>query len=773
MSMELRYAGEFLSKGGTAWRCEILQEADLPFDEVGELAFPAGEPLILEWPERSKEEPLCGSTATLTVISPGDRTYADLYTVKPGTIRLDVYRAGVLYWSGCLDPEFYEEPYDRGSGYDVTLTFSDFGILDRIRCGLEGMPTLESYFQEALSASGLNYVRIRRLISTQFPDGSPLELEDIKVRSDNFIDEDGNGSSWAEVLSGILQPLALRMVQSEGEIVLYDLNAAAGEDPDEIEWDGTGSSMGTDRVYNRIVVTFSPYGDKNLSTGDMEYTDTHGPEWTNLGIYKSDVLYNGQPPEDPNEAPECYSFYPDYGEGHDSENIDFTAFVSKEAASDVTKSSFPWWFRMEPVLGGSEAEGVAWGFRVGHASSRDGGVGTRVIGQDPGGHQQLDVVTTRRVWLPPFRSTGTGRRWLRLRLEMMCDFRYNPFSESSENNDGDIQEAMTQVANLLIVPVSLTLYDSETGGSAVGHWTNREITVYGRDAERYSDLTGAWEDGASEFGDAWLMYCDPSSTDSLMTGSGIGGWKCNRQNFGIADILGWAKTHGSGWKLSESFGRMLDGQFIEYPENGGWLELKVMSGVYAYSVNPELISVLGGKSDTFNMTISQTACGRVGMYDHIRWLLYKIPELSVVKGWTGNEDDGDGDVEFSGVLNPDARDDLSIDTICGTLDSPSPAAKGAYVQASDGMQLRELRRAGVTDRPEQLLIGTLYSQYAERMTTLTGVVRTGHGQPKTFTDAAQEDSVKFIALSERQDCISDSSEVKFCELRPDEYEGKV
>ena len=51
MSMELRYAGEFLSKGGTAWRCEILQEADLPFDEVGELAFPAGEPLILEWPE--------------------------------------------------------------------------------------------------------------------------------------------------------------------------------------------------------------------------------------------------------------------------------------------------------------------------------------------------------------------------------------------------------------------------------------------------------------------------------------------------------------------------------------------------------------------------------------------------------------------------------------------------------------------------------------------------------------------------------------------------
>lgn len=781
MAMELRYAGEFLSRAGIAWRCEILQESDAPYAETGGLEFPADEPLVIEWPEKGKEESLCGSTATLTVISPGDRTYADLYTVKPGTIRLDVYREGVIYWSGCLDPEFYEEPYDSAGGYDVTLTFSDFGMLDRIRCDLEGVPTLEEYLLAALTASRINYKMIRRHISTLFVDNAPLfagttplALSGIKVRADNFTDEDGNRSSWSEVLSGLFQPLALRMIQKAGEICIYDLNSIVESEASETEWDGTGSTMGTDKVYNRIVVTFSPYGRAELSAGEMKYTDTHGPEWTNLGIYKEDVQYNGADPEDPNEAPECYSFYPDYGADQDPENIDFTVFISDNAESDVVRSALSKWFRIEPVLGGAESEGVMWGFVAGHGSVTESG--TRLIGEEISGALHYDVMTTRRIWLPPFSATGQRKRWLRLRLEMLCDCRYNPFSDASEENEKEGQDALEMSANLVIVPVSLNLYDSETGGTVTKHWTNRDITVNGRDADYYRNLTGEWENGAAEFGDAWLMYCDASSYDTLTGKSGIGGWKCNRQNFGIPPIGKWEAEHGRSWRLNESFGRMADGQFIEYPESGGWLEIKIVSGVHLYTMNPELLNILGTSSDysdPFRTNISQTICYKLGLYDRLRWLLYKLPELSIVKGWTGNEDDGDEDVEFSGVLNPDARDDLSIDTICGSLAAPSPAARGVYIRCSDDSQIENLQRADVTDRPEQLLIGTLYSQYAERMTTLSGAVRTGTGSLKIWKDAAQDDSVKFIILQERQDCISDCSEVKFCELRPDEYEGKV
>ena len=121
MAMQLRYAGEFYAVEGTVWRCEILQEADSAFESVGKLVpSVTGAPLVIEWPEHELEEPVCGSIATLVLNSPGDRTYEDLYTVQPGRIRLDVYREGVLYWSGTLDPETYEEPYEDGCNYDVT-----------------------------------------------------------------------------------------------------------------------------------------------------------------------------------------------------------------------------------------------------------------------------------------------------------------------------------------------------------------------------------------------------------------------------------------------------------------------------------------------------------------------------------------------------------------------------------------------------------------------------------------------------------------------------
>lgn len=157
MAMQLRYMGEFLSRTSEVWRVEILQEADTPFAVIGSLTFEAEEPLLIEWKATSKEDVICGSTATLQIESPGDRTYEDLYTIEVGRIRMDVYRAGAIYWSGLLDPEFYEEPYEQAAHYPVSLTFSDFGILDRLKYNLSGMPTLQAILLNALQRSGINY----------------------------------------------------------------------------------------------------------------------------------------------------------------------------------------------------------------------------------------------------------------------------------------------------------------------------------------------------------------------------------------------------------------------------------------------------------------------------------------------------------------------------------------------------------------------------------------------------------------------------------------
>lgn len=772
MAMELRYAGEFLSKDGTAWRCEILQEADLPFDEVGELEFPADEPLVIDWPERAKEDPLCGSTATLTLISPGDRTYADLYTVKPGAIRLDVYREDELYWSGCLDPEFYEEPYDSAGGYEVTLTFSDFGILGRLHCGLEGTPTIQEYLNAALSSSGILYAAIdQSMISTSFPDGSPLTLSSLTVRSDNFTDEDGKESSWADVLAGLLQPLALKMTQREGKIWIYDLNGLYGSNSTgEAVWDGTGQSMGTDKVYNNIKVNFSPYGSGELNIADMEYSDTCGTEWTNITKEREGVKYNQGDVPSGMTAPECYSYYLGFDADNDYFNIDFTIFLSDTADATVEKYSLCKWFRVEPMLGSEESEGLAWGFYAGHGelSAQDGRQPVHKVLSMNLMHEKIEIMRTRRIYLPPL-GDGSQDMWIRLRQELLFDCRYNPFADAADDNCKTNQEFLTKLANLALVPVAAVIYDAQAGGTALCHWTNREITEQGHSADYISNLIGEWDDGEAQFGDAWLMYCDPTSKQTIMAGSGLGGWKCNRQNFGIANLLYW-EVSGRRWILNESFARMPDGQYIKYPPCGGWLELRVYAGVYAYTQNVSGQIIYGG--DVFRDDITQTALYKAGLYSRVRWLLYKMPELALVRKGTIPAEVTADDVEFSGLLNPDAVEDLSIDTICGSLDSPSPTAKGVYSKASDGTQLGVLKRAEVTDRPEQLLIGTLYSQYADRRTTLTGEIRTVPGRPGPVAEAAQPAGTKFMTISERQDCITGCSEVKLCELRPDEYEGK-
>lgn len=152
-----RYSGSFLGVKGTEWRVAILQDADEAFGMVGDLVFLSGSEVEIEWVHRDKEEVVCGSTATITLLSPGDRTYADLYAIAPGSVRLDIYRCGEMYWSGLLDPELYDEPYAYGSAYAVTLTFSDFGILDRLRYNLTGIRTVRDVLSDALARSGLPY----------------------------------------------------------------------------------------------------------------------------------------------------------------------------------------------------------------------------------------------------------------------------------------------------------------------------------------------------------------------------------------------------------------------------------------------------------------------------------------------------------------------------------------------------------------------------------------------------------------------------------------
>lgn len=785
MAMYLRYRGEFYDLPGTVWRCDILQEAVSAFQEVGELDFPATGQLQIEYPSTELEEPVCSSTAKLTIVSPADRSYLDLYSIKPGQIRLDVYRAGVLFWSGMLDPEFYEEPYEKGKNYDVSLTFSDFGILDRIPYDLSGRQTFRSILGAALSKSGINYTSIdESLISTQFADGTALSLSSLSIASENFFDEDGVASSYREVLEGILKPLAAKVIQRAGQVFVYDINGLYTKKAAtrSITWGGDSSTLGTNKVYNNIKVTFSPYSSSKAIEGELEYGDIYGPEWTNLTVNASGVKYFNQNPPAGLEVPECYSWYVDYDPAHqvdgwDYSLIDFTLFRStdgnkcKGVAQKGTSNAF---FKLQPVLGGQESEGVIGGFYPNYHSDKNpehtGWKGVR-----PTTHSSNSLAfKTHRTYLPALSETDRQLNYLRIQLPLLFDPRYNPFQQEGDYNEGSNYAEVKSYGQFAFVPVAIVIYN--VNGQALYHYDNRWLTQNaqpGRNVratadDQYSHLWG-WKSGDASFGDCWLSYYDP---EDLLEGSGVLGWKTNRQSFGKPWNDGRKKVSKREFKYNDktgneqnffifdSFKKLPEGQFIPYPPEGGYLEVRVYNGVWAFD-----------DTEPFNSDAAAGKFNEQGLYKTIRWQMYQLPAVTVVKADLTFNDAEIDDVEYSGVANVNAKESLEMETICGTALGTCPTAKGVILKASDGQQISTLTRAGRTDHPEQLLIGTLYSQYADRKTTLTGEAIIDAGGLTLFTERAQAAGTKFLLTAEVMDIQANTTKATFIEVRPDEYTG--
>lgn len=747
--------GEFLSVSGVAWRVEILQEADAEFAAVGALEFPAGEPLVIEWERKSKEEVVCGSVATLKLISPGDRTYEDLYTIEVGRIRMDVYRDSVLYWSGTIDPEFYEEPYEQAQGYEVSLTFSDFGILDRLKYDLTGMRTLRDIVTYALRRAGILYSGLNTdYISTMFTDEVSIANGGLSVRSENFTDEDGEASTLYEVLEGILQPLAVRIVQRAGVIYMYDLNGLYTLGTAKaIRWDGDSQTMGTDKVANNVVVSFSPYSSAELFNGELDYKGKYDVEHYNL---------TSNEPTAEEGYGRYYSYYPDYSDDHrqgynwDYNLIDFTIFINSEATGLKSIGSGCQYFHILPATGGaSETTGVAYAFRTGgHGGINTGWPKWKVHSGVP--HASLsggggEILTTNRVFLPKLDDASAKKYKVRIAAEICLDARYNPFSGSTSGNDEGNSNTLKVCSGFVFIPAKITLYDAE--GNALYHYRNLDAA---QDATKghlgYSK--GKWVSGADPGGDCWLEYYNPND---LGEDAGIMGWKANRHCIGRPD----GKGGRIGTEIYDSFAKMDEGEYMPYPPAAGYLEVQIQSGVLGYDY--------GQKVDNCAFGSTESQWDKKGIYGLLRWCLYKAPKVDVVNNNLVFNDAELEDVEYSGYINKAAKEEISIDTICGTAALVCPTAKGIYYRTSNGQQLQELQRAGRTDHPEKLLIGTLYSQYAERKTTLSGEAVIDGGL-HYYTEANQAGK-RFMLMADTQDVITDCTDAEFCEFRPDEYDS--
>ena len=838
----VRYEGEFLSRNGIAWKVQIWRTNGSY--AVEELKFPADEPVVIEWDTKAKEEVICGSSCTVRVVSPSDRKYIDLYTVTPGEIGVAIFRKGrnnasySLYWMGTLDAEQYEEPYERAYGYDVMLTFQDFGAWNRLKYNLEGLQVMSDVLADALLRVGLisetetsNKVDFSTFVSsyhinesssaggentenidngvydnTNFPvvtggndhkldisehtihilnpdtgGGSPATdaataikatIDTMAVQSSAFYDDEGEGMTLADVVTAMFLPLGLKIVQRNGKIWVYDINALTEvgtgspyslyDDPTPglprlIQWTGDSQTLSTDRVYNKIKLTLDPKAKGRVVDPKVEIkgidelvvnvngTITDAEPWQNT--YYSNYRKNGSAPYDPSD-------------------LQFTIFYNIPSAWGVSRGisiANNGFFKIVSLLGGTDAEGIVGKIVAGNAPMADAShvsaTGTLPL------HNAVQL-RTERVYIPPIRSVSAGeRRWmLRLQLEMLVDVRYNPFTEAGEYNEGENYDNAKNGWNYVHIPCNVRLYTEKVGGTCKLHYDNRSIA---RRAGNYDGgensliymggnigqwLPGAESEDAGEAG-CWLSwYANEEDSKERDKSTGIGGWKKNRHQIG-----------NRNGRLAADLLNLPDGQYMPYPPAGGWLEISVWNGIITMDTGglQNAIASLWGAPEFLNNWNNSSA---------MRWILYKTPVVDVVSGSVKHETFDMDDVEISGTAMAGAEEDLELDLTVGTMDRDIPSARAQIYRMGTGLRLRKLTRNGETDSPEKLLLRTLRAQYGSRMTILSGEAAIQADEPHLWTDSNRSGE-KMLMLGEVQNLIENTTDVELCDVVSDASAG--
>lgn len=704
----LRYYSEFKDVEGTVYRIELLQESEQPY--TPQEVVLASQPVTIEWGEVTKLDPVAGSGATLRLVSMTDRQFVDLYTVELGAIRMDVYRNNEIYWSGTIDTELYEEPYSDKDRYITEITFSDFAMLERLTWERKGLMTLGEIINECISASQVSYVSLDKNISTTAQGVTDDLLDGCKLSCENFYDEDGEAWNMREVLDEVLRPFALRMKQKNGRIYIYDLNAFYTTEGRQIEWRGSNSTLGVEPTYNKAVVTFSPYSQPKLFDGVFDPEEIiPEPEDAGLGVTTLVVPLPGT----------------DYG--------GFNAYISREYGADadvqgVILKPGAHLFRIDPINNGDESAGVAWGAR-GAMSSWVGNAPKMQTWADP--YSGGILMETPRI---PIRR-GDSAYEIRIKLDLLCDVRTNPFEEASEDNNESEWKAFKEEVNFGMVPCSVYLYGVD-GKTYV--YTNEDLMAQSYDKkffDVYTPLKGKWKEKDYTNNPLWLTYYDEGDRKD---NTGLGGWQTNKQSIG-----GY-----TGKTIPKDITLNISGEKIPMPPVAGELQVRVYAGLWL------------AKDDIQHDVLEDR-------FTSLRWVLYRNLVVDVVS-YSGADVEVE-DIETTAWINKAARDELPLETYVGSATQRVPIARGAVISGEDSSVITRFTRGNYTDTLERLLIGTIYSQYATRKNSISGTIKLIPEETVLLNKI--EVNSRYVVLSASEYLADARTETKIAEFTQDTYEG--
>lgn len=786
----------------------------------------------IEWTSVDKIEPVQGSSLSLTLVSPSDRTLTELYKVAPATLFVTIMRDGELWWMGAIDPELYSEPYTTDKGYEVTITASDFGVLDRLDFDLTGIASINDIIKGCLNRMYPDFFkhRISDFYRSTSIDGetTAVDLTKLYVDTSNFYDEDGKPMTWREVLEAVLQPLGLRMVQrcagSGVLFYLYDINALFTHHypTKDIWWSSDDAQLDIDKTYDKVELTLSPYvpSDVVSEIDEEEVLKDAVPE----GVCSEKTTTT----EDLSKFVSQYSFYIAHGESNKywgGLKLGRGAQFFRIRGGKDNCAGVVWDYALDPLefkknlttgdkngwnhLRGQITQQVHtalptpltqpctlfprfdWGGAISNWQKRSDGTEIAKLFSEP-----EPMITMPQFYTPAnaidkqkwsLREILTNNYYDRQRsarihinAEMLLDVAPSPF-ETAQMSFWIRRRFNIEWA---FVPCRLLLYNAQ--GEIIRHWQNIGQLRAGGTVrpDNVLEQTMSWEPGEGAWGDMYLAFYKSSysaSSDGSRRYPGF--WDSDKAEW-IANRP--VRTAGPiGGILNDDPGfANFSGEFIPLPPEAGWVELQIGIGIQPiWAVFGSTMPATGlipihtpSEWLTVDLTNPDNMIAEHDVCNYLRWQLFRNVSIKEVQlGENGAIDtikEGADDIVYSAWINKAAEDSFDLDTVVGTPGKLAAQTARCRIVDAQGTPIEMFHRANVHGSLEQLLIGTVYSQYAKRHNCLTGECSmTAKGLP-VYTDAAAQDET-YLVTSEVAHLIEGVSDITATQIEPDYYQGPV
>ena len=271
----IAYMGEFaIRDGGKERQARIVLtaqgEGDTP--SYSTLVF-GSRPVVLTWEECSLTDVIHRSQLQLNLIAMDDGDYRDImdsleqvYCMLQIKDDDDLWR---LWWVGAYASTTWLEPFSRERKYEVQLTFSDFGYLERLdydgnRFDCPGAVTVSAILSwVAYRIAGYAVVPDVKWMPLSAVQFNMYDFSRLIVRDVLFTEDDGSSRNVLDILTDVLEPANVHVMQHGGRIYLFRPDWETAEKAYHpgavvIESAGIDAEMESCETYRRMELNYDP-----------------------------------------------------------------------------------------------------------------------------------------------------------------------------------------------------------------------------------------------------------------------------------------------------------------------------------------------------------------------------------------------------------------------------------------------------------------------------------------------------------------------------------